>query len=155
MADTLRRWSLERRRLHPSNRRPEIHRTDDCHAYLEFRSCLRRPGRLAHLRRSHDRKRNCRLRPRFCSRHLGPSSPTVPFIRKIKPANPKKYDKTVRLSAIPRQPGGLIYAPIKTLLRHKKLPVSSSTGSTILRTAYSGNLIAMDVTTRTPLASRP
>ena len=89
MADTLRRRSLERRRLHPSNRRTEIHRTDDSHAYLEFRSRLRRLGRLAHLRRSHDRKRNCRLRSRLCSRHLGPSSPAVPFIRKIKPVNPK------------------------------------------------------------------
>lgn len=120
MADTLRRRSLKRRRLHPSNRRPEIHRTDDSHAYLEFRSCLRRLGRLAHLRRSHDRKRNYRLRPRLCSRHLGPNSIARSFIRQVSPTNPKKYDKTVRLSAIPRQPGGLIYAPIKTFLRHKK-----------------------------------
>lgn len=156
MADTLRRRTLERRRLHPSNRRAEIHRTDDSHAYLEFRSRLRRLGRLAHLRRSHDRKRNSRLRPRLCSRHLGPSSPAVPFIRKIKPANPKKYDQTARLSTFHRQSSGLIFACQQNFFNRKKnCPCHQTQAVRILLTSYSGNLIVMDVTTRTPLASRP
>ena len=35
MADFIRRRPLKRRRLHPSNRRPEIHRTDDGNPHLE------------------------------------------------------------------------------------------------------------------------